>query len=574
MPVPANDLCANATVIASLPHSETGLNNTDATTTAGENVVVAGTGTLAGAAQLYRSMWWQYTPGSNQRVKFASNNNNHAIGVFTGACGSLVEVASWGPMVTLDLTAGTTYKIGVGSYSNAGFAFNFSAAVSTAPGNQLQSTAKDLTGLLPFTATVDLATATDNTPAQVYYKYTPVAGELMLGFFAYASSFGCGVRVYDTPYNIYDANVAAIDVSATNVPIQYPLVAGQTYIIRVFRVSGTAGSCAISARMGPTEAISHGAILDPDDTLGFPGSVVSRDTGEVLAHVELVEAEWGDQLDDGTILLDKKSDASLHLLDASFEEILSIAALGVTNSSQVIIRMSPGLQQFFAGYLGSGATDATVHQIAADGTVLDSWTLPDAGLTAMAPNNDGSIVYVAGQVSSANAPVKRWNTDGAGSFGSNLIAGQGANWIATDILVLSDDSIIIVWLNTVAVFQAVVKRIASDGTVLGTYTKNDRRDFARLAYDADDRTTDFWLWTHDIDGLSTFERIRAASMTVVETVPLVRDFESGVYVGAETATPDAFFGISQSCPFIVLRIESEAVPGTIGPYVWVHWPQP
>lgn len=583
MPAPANDLCAAATVIASLPHAETGLDSTDATTTVGENSAWAGDGTIAGAAQLFRTMWWEYTPAIDERVHFElTTATTLAVAVYTGSCGALVEVASYKWKLTLDLIGGTTYKIAVGRFTDAGAAFDFSAAISTAPANQLQLTAKDLTGLLPFTASVDLSLATDVSSVNpaVYYRYTAGADERMVGIIAYSGVFDVAQTQFVPPADVFDANPAALVVEVVNLPIQYPLTPGQDVIFKIYRQFGATGTALIDFVEAPREDMPVGTLIDPDDTTGFPAAAISTATGEILRFVPLPPGEFGDILRNGTILLDgSASPDGVQLFNAQFALLLTLGTVGSAATTERPIRISAGLQEFFLGSAGGGGPMASIRRISSAGVVGTTWTLPDVGLVALAPNSVGSIVYVGGQSSSTNTPIKRWLTAGAGSFGTDLAAGLGANERVWDMLVLSDDSVIVSWLNT-STGTVTVKRFLDDGTVLGTLTKPGMATFfTRLAFDYLTYQTHFWMWSHTTDGFSVWEKVEASTMTVVYTVPDVREYESGTYTGGQTDTPDRRFGASQSCPFFFMRVAVEdaddivIAAGTPGPYVWVHWPR-
>lgn len=585
MPAPANDLCASATVIGSLPYSESGVDNTLATESGDDPLVVdAGTGTLAGAATLFKTQFWKYTPGSNQRIHISAPTFGVSIGVFTGSCGALVEVASYGEDITLDLIGGVTYTIMTGNYANAGQTFNFSVAVSTAPGNQIQSTAKDISNLLPFTETVDLSLATDT--GSIYYKIVGVADDVIRGFFAYSAAFNVGTRVYSGPYDIYDGNVADPDVNATNFAVQYPVHPGDIVYFAVFKRPGpAAGNVTIDAVTQPNEAAPAGTLTVLNDNFlsGFPAALIDPETGEILRFVDVPAGEFADVLDSGVMLLEDIANERVQLRDDQFALITTVGTLGfdtLTHKHQ--IRMSPGLQEFFVGRKGGGGHNATIHRVNATGTVVASWTLPSAGMTLCAPNNDGSVVYVSGNGGSSDAPIKAWNTAGAGSFGSDLIAGQGAAWTSADALVLANGNVAVLWLNPAATDQAMVKVITPTGTVVGTYTKFTTGS-ARLLYDRDTRTTHFWLWTHSDDIFSIFEKIDASALTVSDSVPPVREFEGGIWGAGNqpaTATPDARFGNPDSCPAFFTRVGvgagggggSSVEDGMIGPYVWVHWP--
>jgi len=139
---PANDNCANAIAIASLPYTSAVINNALATDDFS---------TLSACDGPYKNVWWTVTGicGTMTAITCTGGTNfDNEIAIYTGSCGSFTQVtcnddngagctsnyagASW------TATAGTTYYITVGSYFS-----------STATGNlQLNVTAT------PFTASV------------------------------------------------------------------------------------------------------------------------------------------------------------------------------------------------------------------------------------------------------------------------------------------------------------------------------------------------------------------------------------------------------------------------------------
>lgn len=125
MPAPANDTCAAAEVIGSLPYTAS-LDNTDATSAGDDpDLIAVGDGSEAGATPSFRTMWYSYTPADTSTVRFTVTDSDVIIGVCRGSCGSLTEVASFPGNLTLRLLANTTYYIVLGSDTDAGHAFDF-----------------------------------------------------------------------------------------------------------------------------------------------------------------------------------------------------------------------------------------------------------------------------------------------------------------------------------------------------------------------------------------------------------------------------------------------------------------
>jgi hypothetical protein len=84
-----------------------------------------------------------------------------------------------------------------------------------------------------------------------------------------------------------------------------------------------------------------------------------------------------------------------------------------------------------------------------------------------------------------------------------------------------------------------------------------------MAY-ALDNPNSFWIWEHLTgadDGLSKFSNIKCSDGSTITTFT-IREFEDGAYNGIATATPDASFGPSFSCPFFILPVAAPTT-GTI-----------
>ncbi|MBU6412050.1 MAG: hypothetical protein KGS45_01130 [Planctomycetes bacterium] len=136
MAQPANDLCANATVVGALPASIAGT-TTNATDSAGVTTsCVNGTH--------YKDVWYRYThTGASASITIAlcgSASWDTTISAYTGSCGSLTSVAcnddscSVQSSASFTASTGTTYYIRVGQYSaGTGGTFTLSVSASAPP---------------------------------------------------------------------------------------------------------------------------------------------------------------------------------------------------------------------------------------------------------------------------------------------------------------------------------------------------------------------------------------------------------------------------------------------------------
>lgn len=420
-----------------------------------------------------------------------------------------------------------------------------------APTNTDATTATDL-GTLPATITQDVHDA--GTTYTVWYKFTAPAGSVVIGAFGFGDlvTYRPTIRPYSGPAA---SPVQILSIAGQNKAIQFPVTAGSEYFLKLTTNGGnpSPASLSLNVQAHAELATPAGSILVPDDTEGFPAAIINPTTGEVLKYVYPFPAgEQGDALETGAFLVNDNSGTDVHLYDSAFVEQATLDPFPSNGANMRRIRVSPALQTFYVGTAGGAAADITT--VSSAGVLgATTWTLPASGMTALAPNNDGSLVYVSGQTASTNTPIKRWQT-GSSSFASDLIAAQGASTSVSDILVLSDDTIVAVWRHS-GTSAVTVRHMATDGTVLASYATTSSSAGTRLAYDSADYQTFVWLWTHS-SGVSTFHKITVATMTAASTVSGT-DFETGVYQAAETATPTDRFGFSFSCPFLLLREAAE-----------------
>lgn len=421
-----------------------------------------------------------------------------------------------------------------------------------APTNISALTATDL-GTLPYSGSQDVRDS--GTTFTVWYKYTPVTSQMISVF-----GFGDLVTYRPTVTVFTGTGSTPVGIGVTNKAIQVYVNSGQTYWFRFLRNSSAASPAVllIEAEAFTPEAIPPGAILVNDDTDGAPGAIVSSIDGDdyhVYDYVSPFPAgESGDVLRATGLVLMEDQTGGLKRYDADLSLLGSVAF--TMNGSTDKLRANQTLNQWFASNSGAGATPAKVQVVNSDGSLGTLHTLPLAGLTALTASNDGSIIYNAGQSSSISAPIKRWLT-GSSAMGTDLVAGV-SGYIVTSMMTLEDDSIVALYSESAAPHNTYAVRYDSTGATVQTYSiASTATSLAPRLTHSMTPATSFWVWFHETSGISTF-REYAIGGSVLRSVNHI-DFSNGGYAPAETPTPTALFGVSPSCPFLVLG----AATGTI-----------
>jgi hypothetical protein len=425
-----------------------------------------------------------------------------------------------------------------------------------APTNISAATATDL-GTLPASVSQNVHDA--GTTYTVWYKYTPVTSQ-MIGVFG----FGDLVTYRPTVTVFTGTGSTPVGIGVTNKPVQVYVNSGSTYWFRFISNGGnpTPAVLLIEAEAFVPEAVPLGSILVNDDTDGAPGVIVSAADGDDYHVIDFISpfpaGESGDVLRSTGLILMEDQTGGLKLYDDTLSLIASPAfsAGGATGDN---IRANQTLNQFVAGNPGAGATPASVRIINADGSLGASHTLPTSGLSAVSLSNDGSIIYNAGQGGAFAAPVKRWLT-GSSVMDTDLAAGVSGYTISS-LMTLDDDSIIALYIKIASPRDIYAVRYAADGSTLHTYSiaSGPADSLSPRLTHSMDPSSSFWVWFHGTsgNGIGTFREYSIAG-SVLREVDHV-DYENGSYQPAETATPVARFGVSSSCPFVVLG----AAGGTI-----------
>src|SRR5229473_703357 len=150
-----------------------------------------------------------------------------------------------------------------------------------APTNQTAATAIDIgTSLLPpFTTTQNVNFG--GTTYTVWYQYTAQPGDVVINVFGFGD-----LIAYSPVLSVFspDSVTAYLSLSGLNVPLQFPVVVGNTYWFQFASNGGNVATAVLtlSARRAPKNSAPIGALFINDDTTGFPAAVLSAFDGTVL----------------------------------------------------------------------------------------------------------------------------------------------------------------------------------------------------------------------------------------------------------------------------------------------------
>jgi hypothetical protein len=414
------------------------------------------------------------------------------------------------------------------------------------PPNTTAATATVLT--LPFSATLDVsgAVAPDH---EVWYVYPAVAGDIALGFAA-VSTVSSTYHPYAEVFTGTPAALTTTGVTSVNAPLQVLLTAGVSYYLQVRNVGTTepiTDLLHVSAMRAPNVAVPAGALLVNDDTATLPLAILSAGDGTVQQLRPFPAGENADALTTGVSLWADKHAGTLQLFDATLTRQATLP-WAVSGDPPIT---SNRATRFYVGDPGGGATPARVTSVTAGGALgATVWTLPGAGLIALAVSRDETVLYHYGQAGSTD--IRRWDLQNNVAL-TPLAAAVAGYTSRKTLLVLADETIVVPYTKTATPFDAFVRRYARDGTLLHTYPLG-AVEANHVAHALDDPAS-FWVWSYlkgASQGLSRFDRLRVSDGTVVTTFQAAQ-FEGGGYQGPATSTPP-LFGHSFSCPFISLPV--------------------
>lgn len=391
----------------------------------------------------------------------------------------------------------------------------------------------------------EVTTDPESNSNELWYKFTATSAmEPAVGFHIWGATAyhpWIVVRTGPDPESLSDY---LFGYYANRKAITVPVQAGQTYYVMITGASGDSSYAAgntftLRGYRSPNQPVPAGSILIPDDTAGFPGSILDRNTGETLKLVNFPAGEGGAVLQTGHFLtedLDNPND--LQLYDGRFTHIATLAGL------------ASGTWQAAAAddvfYVSTGATLRTVDTAGNVGGT--TWTLA-ATASNLAINADATIAYY--NSSGSGAAVRRFDIPGNGAL-SNLAAGVAGYFIGS-IHVSPDGSILVHYFKTSGGVDHFIRRYDTAGTIVQTYAFGTSAiNDISLA----DEAGFIWLWQQG-SGQGTFKEMDLADGSF-RTTWSKYDTIAGVSEEPATATPTVSFGHSFSCPFFVMQRGLEA----------------
>jgi len=267
---PAHDLCASAMAITSLPFSDSSV---DLTICGDEGFDIPASVTGGGTGG--KDVYYTFTPATTGDYRFFGSGTPGAvdvgIGIFTGACGSLVEVASVDDFsaetLFQTLTSGTAYTLSVGGYNAASagpIIVGLSGPVAAAsPGGDDCTTPIAVTTVPYADLNVDMSRS-DNW---LNFGGVSYAGDRIYRFTAPSSdTFNFQIDPVTTTFDpqiialnddcvtlgIFPGSVGTMDIGGSDDPetLSFPMTAGQIVILYFQDFNGFGGTANFNFNAG------------------------------------------------------------------------------------------------------------------------------------------------------------------------------------------------------------------------------------------------------------------------------------------------------------------------------------
>lgn len=405
-----------------------------------------------------------------------------------------------------------------------------------------------------------------------WFKYTSPVDQ-------YLSTWGWGgipnlgyrptLDTYDSTVSIYPPDRTA----PQNVPYQFPVFAGEIYYHKLFK-NGNNDPSLLRINIVPhiPVTVPNGAIFVPDDTNRFGGSFISSVDGEDYNIYKFLfpfpAGEYGDiiaTLESPQYLFEDKETEELVRYDVNFVELQRIAFSNGAGSEN-IVRANQISKKWYALNRRLNTGNATYTSLDTNGIQGAEVIITTGGGTAMAPNNEDTILYISGHGALANSNIKQWNLISQ-SFIADLVA-TVSGYQNRDMLVMSDGSLLALYFKDTSTRDLKAIRYDASGNILNTYNIHNGNDLIstggsspvvrvgyRLAYAIADPNT-FWVWLHlddpVIGQVCIFRNINVSDGATIAEKQEV-SVEAGAHLIDQTFELANRFGVSISCPFVIIR---------------------
>jgi len=359
-------------------------------------------------------------------------------------------------------------------------------------------------------------------------------------------------------------------------PCYFSVTSGVTYYIKCEEDGDPAAPDALLTlqfQRAPDLGIATGDLLVPDEILGFPAVVLSPTTGAVKGYrLNIPDSVSGDVRSDGLFLVDNRTVKNLELFQADGTR-LAVVPFNWTGAYPIIRTSWTSGRLYVINRISEapGPTDyPIIRTVLGDGSFGPvTWTLPQVGLVGAAPSHDDTVLYHTGQgydVFADGAPVQRYDLVTAAPT-TDLAAGV-PNYAPRSLLVLEDDTVLVLYGKRTSVIDAFVRRYSTAGATLNTYALGEENvtGFAsNYLFRALGDPASFWVRSHPRVGgtfnTSRHRQIRISDGVVLATVD-TPEFLSGVMQGNTDGSED-LFGNSPSCPVFTWH-GPPVPPGTSG----------
>jgi len=425
-----------------------------------------------------------------------------------------------------------------------------------APTNISAATATEITSL-PTTIVQDVSEAAGPL-YEVWFKYTGRSGDA-LAIGAWAST--PAASNYETEVSVYTGTPSSLTLITNfsfiyRVPFEPPAVEGTNYFFQVTQIgAGVPDSdLTFSLVQGPRSGSPIGSILITDFGSDVPALTVSAEDGEILQFINIPASDFGDTLPNGVMaFINGDSPYVVSLYEPTTLDLI-VAQAGLTLGGNFNQIRSNGSDTFYVGKSTSGA-DAIISTISDAGVVGGTtWTLPanSRSLRAMTVAKDDSILYYG---NTATSIVRQYDLVGSAPL-ADLVAAVAGYTLKKDMLVMTDGTLLVA-------YDGAVDRVlhySAAGALLHTYLFTGY-SLDRIALALDDPLS-FWAWSFVTSGgntVSRFDNILIADGSVITTfdVPL---FANGIAFGEAVADSMSRFGVSNSCPLLLLYALVPAPP--------------
>lgn len=441
-----------------------------------------------------------------------------------------------------------------------------------APTNISAATATEITEL-PTTIIQDNIDEAAAPNFEVWFTYTGRVGDaLAIGVWAFAPI----ASNYDTVIDVFTGTPSVL-VPITNFssigpdPFEPPSELGINYYYRVRQ--GNAGvtpnaSLTFSMLQGPLSGVPVGSLLITDFGSEVPATTVDAGDGDILQFVDIPAADFGDNRANGVLgFINGDAPYVVSLYEASTLELI-VATAGLTlsgNGNQ--IRKCDALGGFFVAKSAS-ATNATVYFISDAGVVSGTtYSLPanSRNIRNMTPNLAGTVLYYSAL---GDNVIYAYDLPGAAAL-PNLVAAAAGFISGKDGVTLDDNTYLFMYKDTTtSPRDDRIRRYNSAGVLQNTYSVPTSENLDRINVDIDNDY--FWYWTFATSGSDTVCRLRKilvadGSVAVTFDVPM---FSAGINQGEVASDDMSRFGMSNSCPLIVLAA-AIATPESPGSGIYV-----